>query len=436
MEVPLPPSRFPDQASPPELHELLPETEPAPAAGGWRLGFRALRHRNFRLFIGGQLVSLIGTFMQTMAQSWLVWGLRHSEWLLGAVWFCSQIPVFVLAPIGGLAADRYSRHRIVIATQTLAMLQAFALAALTLSGRVQVWHVFVLATFLGVVNAFDMPGRQSLLIQMTGKEDLLSAISLNSAMFNSARVVGPGVAGLMIAAVGEGRCFLINGLSFLAVIAALAAMRLPRFVRGAVASPWRHLVDGFRYVHRAAEIRTLLIMVGSIAICTMPAMVLMPVFADTVFHRGSQGLGFLMGAMGIGAVVGTLVLARRTKTAGLTDVMFFGALILGTAFILFAWSSSFYVALAVIAAAGFSVMRQNASANTLIQTLIPDDYRGRIMALYSMTVVGVGPFGSLAAGALAGRIGARWTLLLSGVAILGAAALFRSRVRRLAGSFR
>jgi len=373
--------------------------------------------------------------MQTVAQSWLVWGLSHSEWLLGAVWFCAQIPVFVLAPIGGLVADRYSRHRIVIATQTLAMLQAFALAALTLSGRVQVWHVFVLATFLGVVNAFDMPGRQSLLIQMTGKEDLLSAISLNSAMFNSARIVGPAAAGVLVAAVGEGRCFLINGLSFLAVIAALAAMRLPLFVRGAVASPWQHLVDGFRYVHRAADIRTLLMMVGSIAICTMPAMVLMPVFADTVFHRGSRGLGFLMGAMGIGAVVGTLVLARRTKTAGLTDVMFWGALVLGAAFIAFASISSFYLALVVMTAAGFSVMRQNASANTLIQTLIPDEYRGRIMALYSMTVVGVGPFGSLAAGALAGRIGARGTLAVSGVLILVAAAVFQNRIRRLAGSF-
>ena len=427
--MPLPPS-------PPELQELLPGTEPAPAAGGWRLGFRALRHRNFRLFIGGQLVSLVGTFMQTVAQSWLVWGLSHSAWLLGAVWFCAQIPVFVLAPLGGLAADRYSRYRIVIVTQTLLMFQAFALAALTLSGRVQVWHVFVLATFLGVVNAFDMPGRQSLLIQMTGKEDLLSAISLNSAMFNSARVVGPSVAGLVVAAVGEGRCFLINGVSFLAVIAALAAMRLPRFVRGAVAPPWQHLVDGFRYVYRTAEIRTLLLMVGTGAICTMPAMVLMPVFADAVFHRGSRGLGFLMGAMGIGAVVGTLVLARRTKTAGLTDVIFWGAVILGAAFIAFASSTSFYVALVVMMAAGFAVMRQNAAANTLIQTLIPDDYRERIMALYAMTVVGVGPFGSLAAGALAGRIGARWTLAVSGALILMTAAVFRNRVRRLAGSFK
>jgi MFS family permease len=213
-------------------------------------------------------------------------------------------------------------------------------------------------------------------------------------------------------------------------------MRLPPFVRGPIAPPWQHLVDGFRYVRRAAEIRTLLLMVGTSAICTMPAMVLMPVFADAVFHRGPRGLGFLMGAMGIGAVVGTLALARRTKTAGLTDVIFWGAVILGAAFIAFAASTSFWVALVVMTAAGFAVMRQNASANTLIQTLVPDDYRGRIMALYSMTVVGVGPFGSLAAGALAGRIGARWTLAVSGALILIIAAVFRNRVRRLAGSFK
>jgi MFS family permease len=430
LEVPLDPAESPDRVSP------LPEADIASVAGGWRVGFRALRHRNFRLFMGGQLVSLVGTFMQTVAQSWLVWKLAHSEWLLGAVWFCAQIPVFVLAPISGLAADRYSRYRIVIAAQTLAMIQAFILAALTLSGRVQVWHVFVLATFLGVVNAFEMPGRQSLFIELTGKEDLLSAISLNSAMFNSARIVGPAVAGLVVAAVGEGRCFLLNGVSFLAVIAALAAMRMPRFVRGPVASPWEHLMDGFRYIHGAVHIRTLLVMIGAVSVCTMPAMVLMPVFADTVFHRGSQGLGFLMGAMGAGAVVGTLVLARRTKTAGLTDVIFYGALILGAAFLVFASSTSFAIALVVMMAAGFSVMRQNASANTLIQTLIPDDYRGRIMALYAMTVVGLGPFGSLAAGALADRIGARRTLAVSGVLILIAAAVFRRRVRRLAGWFK
>jgi MFS family permease len=417
----------------PGVRELPPENEVAAAPEGWRLGFRALRHRNFRLFAGGQVVSLAGTFMQTVAQSWLVYRLTHSEWLLGAVWFCAQIPVFLLAPLGGLAADRYSRHRLVIATQTLAMFQAFALAGLTLSGRIQVWHVFVLATMLGVVNAFDMPGRQSLLIQMTGKEDLLSAISLNSAIFNAARVVGPAIAGLALARLGEGICFLANGLSFLAVIVALAAMRLAPYVPRKAEAPWRDLVDGFHYVHRSAGVRTLLLMVGAVSITAMPAVVLMPVFADEVFHRGSQGLGFLMGAMGAGAVVGTLVLARRARTSGLATVMCLSALTLGSGFIVFGASSSFYLALAAAMLIGFSVMRHNASANTLIQTLIPDEYRGRIMALYAMTVVGTGPFGSLTAGFLAGHIGARWTLCCGGVLALGAATLFRIRVRRLGG---
>jgi MFS family permease len=414
------------------VQDLPPESSPA----GWRHGFRALRHRNFRLFVGGQIVSLVGTFMQTVALSWLVYRLTRSEWLLGAVWFCAQSPVFVLAPLGGLAADRYSRHRIVIATQTLAMVQAFALAALTLTGHIQVWHILALSTLLGVVNAFDMPGRQSLLIQMTDKADLLSAISLNSAIFNAARVVGPAVAGFVVAALGEGLCFLVNGLTFVAVIAALAAMRLAAAVPRAVASPWQHLLDGFRYAHRAVPIRTLLLMVAAVTVCTMPAVVLMPVFADEVFHRGSLGLGFLMGAMGVGAVAGTLVLARRAETSGLTGVIFLGAVSLGAASFVFALSSSFYVALSMMFVAGFSAMRQNAAANTLIQTLVPDEYRGRTMALYSMTVVGIGPFGSLAAGALAGHIGARRTIVLSGLLIFVAAALFRVRIRSLAGAFK
>ena len=415
--------------------ESLPSTIPAAQADlrGWRQVFRALKHRNFRLFISGQVVSLVGTFMQTVAQSWLVYRLTRSEWLLGITWFCTQIPVFVLGPLGGLAADRYSRHRIVITTQTLSMLQAFLLAGLTLSGRVQVWHILVLATCLGVVNAFDMPGRQSLLIQMTGKEDLLSAISLNSAIFNSARVIGPALAGVVVAAAGEGLCFLLNGVSFLAVIGSLLAMRLPPFQPRATDSPWRHLLEGFRYAHRTPVIRTLLAMIATVTISGMPALVLMPFFADEVFHRGSLGLGFLMGAMGIGAVVGTLVLARRARTSGLTEVIFLGAATLGASFIVFAVSSSFYLSLAMMPLMGFSIMRQNASANTLIQVLIPDEFRGRIMALYSMMVVGMGPFGSLAAGGLARHIGARLTVVCGGALCLLAAGLFRLRVRQLGG---
>jgi MFS family permease len=400
----------------------------AEGRGGLRQTFRALRHRNFRLFLSGQIVSLIGTWMQNVAQAWLVYRLTHSELMLGTAWFCSQIPVFALGPLGGLASDRFCRHKLVIATQVLAMLQALALAALTLSGRVEVWHVLVLAFTLGCINAFDMPARQSLIVQMTAKEDLLNAISLNSAMFNAARVIGPGIAGIVVALAGEGVCFLLNAVSFMAVIVALTAMRLPAFRRQMTDSPWAHLVDGFRYAWRHKKVRSLLAMMAAGTIAGMPAVVLMPFFADEVFGRGSEGLGFLLGAMGVGAVVGTLVLASRTRTDGLPRVVFLSAATMGAAFVVFAFSWSFWLSLAIMPVLGYSVMRQMASANTLIQTSIPDEYRGRIMALYSMTVVGLGPFGSLAAGAMAHAVGARATVLAGGLIALAAAAVFRARM--------
>src|SRR4051794_14429468 len=335
--------------------------------------FRALRHRNFRLFIGGQIVSLVGTWMQNVAQSWLVYRLTHSELLLGTAWFCAQIAVFALGPLGGLAADRFSRHKLVIVTQTLSMLQALVLAGLTLSGKVEVWHILSLAGVLGAINAFDMPGRQALVIQMTSKEDLINAISLNSAVFNAARVVGPGVAGLLLAAVGEGTCFLINGISFLAVILSLTAMRLPHSRPKAHAPMLRHLVDGFRYAANHSAVRRVLCLMGAATLAGMPGLVLMPFFADDIFHRGSRGLGILMGAMGTGAVVGTLTLARRTRLSGLGDVMVFSGLTTGACYLAFAFSPSFYLSLAVMPLIGYSVMRQMASANTTIQTLIPDE---------------------------------------------------------------
>lgn len=399
--------------------------------GSFKQTFRALRHRNFRLFVTGQIVSLVGTWMQNVAQAWLVYRLTHSELLLGTAWFCTQIPVFALAPVGGLASDRYSRHKLVVLTQSLAMLQAFVLAYLTLSGGVAVWHILALSVVLGTVNAFDMPARQSLVVQMAGKEDLLNAISLNSAIFNAARVAGPGLAGLLVASFGEGVCFLLNGLSFLAVIGCLLLMRLPKLERRATASPWSHLVDGFRFAWRDRAVRTLLAMMAVTTISGMPAMVLMPIFADGIFHRGSQGLGYLMGAMGVGAVIGTLVLARRTQTEGLARVIFYSAGTLGAGFVLFALSDSFYASLALMPIIGYSIMRQMASANTLIQTTIPDCYRGRIMALYSMTVVGLGPFGSLLAGAFAEAYGARATVAAGGILAIAAAGVFRMHMRSI-----
>jgi len=329
--------------------------------------------------------------------------------------------------LGGLAADRHSRHRLVILTQTLSMLQAFVLAALTLSGKVQVWQILTLAVGLGTINAFDMPGRQSLIIEMTSKEDLLNAISLNSAIFNAARVVGPAIAGLLVAAFGEGLCFLLNGVSFMAVIGCLLAMRLPKFKRQVQDSPWAHLVQGLKYVHGHRAVRTLLGMMAAVTIAGMPAVVLMPFFADDIFHRGSRGLGILLGAMGVGAVAGTLVLAWRASISGLPKVIFWSALLLGAGFCVFAMSNAFYLSLAIMPVIGYSVMRQMASANTLIQTLIPDEFRGRTMAFYSMTVVGLGPFGSLAAGELAHAYGARVTVLAGGLLAIAAACIFRLR---------
>ena len=416
------PPQFGEDPALPLTAELAPSRVPHT--------FRALRHRNFRLFIGGQIVSLIGTWMQNVAQSWLVYRLTHSELLLGTAWFCAQIAVFALGPLGGIAADRFSRQKVVIVTQTLSMLQAFVLAALTLTGRVQVWHVLALAGLLGVINAFDMPGRQALVIQMTSKEDLINAISLNSAVFNAARVVGPAVAGLLLAVVGEGTCFLINGISFMAVILSLAAMRLPPSRPQAHPPMWRHLVDGFRYAGNHSAVRRVLALMGAATLAGMPGLVLMPFFADDIFHRGSRGLGILMGAMGIGAVVGTLTLARRTRLSGLGNVMVYSGLTTGACYLVFASSPSYYLSLAVMPLIGYSVMRQMASANTTIQTLIPDEYRGRIMALYSMTVVGLGPFGSLAAGAMAGRFGARATMGAGGVLALASSLVFAWHLRR------
>lgn len=403
-------------------------TDSSQAGGGPAFG--ALRHRNFRLFVGGQLVSLVGTWMQNVAQSWLVYRLTHSELLLGTALFCSQIAVFVLGPLGGLAADRFSRHKLVVVTQTCSMLQAFALAALTLTGKVQVWHVLTLAVLLGVINAFDMPGRQSLLIQMTSKEDLLSAISLNSAVFNAARSVGPGVAGLLVAWLGEGVCFLMNGISFLAVIGGLLAMRLAPFERKAAPSPWSHMVEGFRYARGHTDVRRVLSVMAAATFANMPVLVLAPVFADAIFHRGSQGMGYLLAAMGVGAVIGTVGLARSGQAANLQPVIAFNGILMGAATIAFGFSPWYTLSLLIMPVIGYSVFRQMASANTTIQTLILDEYRGRIMSLYSMTIVGLGPFGSLASGALAGHFGTRATTVFGGVLGIVSAAVYGWMIRR------
>ncbi len=387
----------------------------------WAVTLRALRHRNFQLFFGGQIISLTGTWMQSVAQAWLVYSLTKSSFLLGAVGFASQIPIFLLAPLGGTAADRTNRHRLIIATQTTSMLLAGILAWLTLSGRVQVPYIFVLATLLGVVNAFDIPGRQAFLVDMVGKEDLMNAIALNSSIFNGARVVGPAVAGILVAKIGEGWCFAVNAISYIAVIIGLLLMNVHCEPRVSKNSPLADIVEGFRWVNRTRVIRALLLLIGLVSLVGMPYTVLMPVFADKILYGGARGLGILMGATGVGALLGALTLASKTGVKGLGRWVAITCAGFGVSIILFSFSRHFWLSVALLLPAGFSMMLQMACSNTLIQTMVPDQLRGRVMALYSMMFMGMAPFGALFGGALAERMGAPVTVAVGGAAcVLGA----------------
>jgi MFS family permease len=386
---------------------------------------RAMRHRNFQLFFSGQLISLIGTWMQTVAQSWLVYRMTGSSLLLGSVGFASQFPVFLVAPLGGITADRHNRQRVVIATQTVSMVLALVLAALTLSGKVQVWHIFVLAALLGVVNAFDIPGRQSFLVEMVGKEDLMNAIALNSSMFNGARIIGPAIAGVLVAKIGEGWCFFANGVSYIAVIIGLMMMRVERpGHRASTVSPWVHIIEGFRFVRHTAPIRALLLLLGLVSLVAMPYSVLMPIFADKILHGGARGLGILMGATGVGALLGALTLASRSGVHGLGRWVAFSCGGFGISLILFSFSRTFWLSAVLLLPVGFGMMLQMSSSNTLIQAMVPDHLRGRVMSVYSMMFMGMAPFGALFAGALADRVGAPITVAMGAVAAIGGAALF------------
>jgi MFS family permease len=398
---------------------------------------RAFRHRNYRLFFGGQLISLTGTWMQSVAESWLVFRLTGSSALLGVAAFASQFPVFLLAPIGGTVADRHNRHRIIIITQTLSMMLPLVLAALTLSGAVRVWHVFALAAALGVVNAFDIPARQAFLVDMVGREDLMNAIALNSSMVNGARVIGPAVAGLVVAAVGEGWCFLVNGISYIAVIAGLLMMTVHAPRRDATRRPvLTETVDGMRFVIQTAPVRALLLLLGVVSFAGMPYAVLMPVFAESILHGGPKGLGLLMGASGLGALGGALSLASRSGVRGLGRWVAVSATTFGVALIAFSLSRVFWLSAALLVPVGASLMVQMASSNTLIQAMVPDALRGRVMAVYSMMFMGMAPFGALWAGTVAERIGAPETMALGGVVGIAAAAVFGARLPALRGEAR
>jgi MFS family permease len=408
----------PDEASLPAPPELA---QPEPRS---RLDdmFRSLRHRNFQLFFSGQLISLIGTWMQNVAQAWLVYSLTGSSLLLGIVGFAGQIPVFLFAPLGGLAADRWNRHRVVIATQVASMLLAFVLAALTLLHIVKVWEVVVLAALLGVVNAFDVPARQSFLIEMVSREDLMNAIALNSSMFNGARVLGPAIAGITVAKIGEGWCFFANAVSYIAVIIGLVLMQLTPWEKPKhKTSPYEHIKEGFEYVQKTAPMLALVMLIGVVSFVAVPYSVLMPVFADRILHRGAHGLGILMGASGVGALLGALTLAMRRGVKGLGHTVGYSAGLFGVSLILFALSKNFWLSVALIIPVGYGVMLQMSGSNTLIQAMVPDKLRGRAMAVYTMMFMGMAPLGSLFAGALADKIGSPWTVALGGIgAILGA----------------
>ncbi|MCI0485909.1 MAG: MFS transporter [Blastocatellia bacterium] len=380
---------------------------------------RALRHRDYRIYFFGMLVSFTGTWMQHVAQSWLVYRLTGSAWLLGLVGFAGQVPVFLFSPLGGVMADRHSRHRLVVLTQTFSMVQAFLLAWLTMSGRVTVEWVLVLALMLGVANAFDMPARQSLVAELVGKQDLMNAIALNSSMINIARVAGPALAGVMVASFGEGICFLVNALSYIIVLAGLLSMRNEkREQERLTGSTLSNMKEGFAYIRHTVSVGALLALVAIVSVCGLPYIVLMPIFADEILGGGARGLGFMMGAAGMGALAGALTLAARRQVEGLGRVVARSVVALGALLVLFAASRNLALSAALLVPIGFSLMLQLPASNTLLQMVVPDRMRGRVMSFYSMSLMGMTPFGNLLAGAIAARIGAPKTVAAGGVLCL------------------
>lgn len=395
---------------------------------------RSLSHRNFRLFFIGQSISLIGTWMQQVAMSWLVYdGLTKSSWWLGVVACCNQIPSFFLSPLAGVVVDHVNRHRLVIATQIAAMIQAFVLTLLTMQGIIRVEHVVVLSVFIGVVNAFDMPGRQAFLSEMIERrEDLGNAIALNSSMFNGARLIGPALAGIILAWTSAGFCFLINALSYIAVVIALLAMRVPaRTNQRPAQNLMAGLREGFVYAFGFAPIRAILLLVAFMSMVGLSYAVLLPVFATDVLGGTAGTYGALMSAAGVGALTGALMLASRKSILGLGRWIMAMPALLGTAMIGFSFAQSLVPALACVLVAGFAVMMQLASSNTIIQTIVDEDKRGRVMSLYTMAFMGTAPLGSLLAGFCAERVGAPLTVRVAGVCCIAASLVFATQFRTL-----
>ncbi len=390
---------------------------------GVKFIFRALKYRNYRLYFGGQGISLVGTWMQQIAMSWLVYRMTDSAFLLGMVGFLGNLPVLIFAPLAGVLADRWNKLKMIVVIQIAAMVQAAILAALVLTKTITVWELFVLSCFLGLVAAFDIPTRQSFIKDLVEKpNDLSNAIALNSSMVNGARLVGPSVAGILIATTGEGICFLLNAISFVAVIAALLAMRIPPRTSSAQSnSIVREMKDGVKYAYNYLPIRYILMLLSLISLVGMPYTVLMPIFAKNILHGGPHTLGFLMSATGVGALCGAVYLAQRKRVNGLVTVVAISAATFGAGLILFSFSQVLWLSLAMMLITGFGMMVHMASCNTMLQTISDPDKRGRIMSFFTMAFRGVIPFGSLMAGSLAASIGAPYTLALGGAGcVLGA----------------
>ncbi|NWG04900.1 MAG: MFS transporter [Syntrophaceae bacterium] len=400
---------------------------------GMRLIFRALSHRNYRLFFGGQGISLIGTWMQQIAINWLVYRLTDSALLLGVVGFASRIPTFLFASLAGVLADRWNRHRVIVITQTLSMFQAMILATLVLTGTIAVWHIIFLSLFLGLINALDIPTRQSFVVDMIErKEDLGNAIALNSSIVNGARLIGPSVAGMLIATLGEGMCFLLNGLSFIAVILALLAMKItPKKREAKSAEVFRGLKEGFSYAFGFAPIRAVLLLLALVSLMGMPFTVLMPIFAEKILQGGPKALGFLLGATGVGAITGSIYLASRKSVLGLGRIIVITSCLFGIGLIGFSLSRLFWLSLFTMFLTGFGMMVQMASSNTVLQTIVEEDKRGRIMSFYTMAFMGMVPFGSLLAGSLADNIGAPNTVMLGGITCILGSVIFAKKLPKL-----
>ena len=378
--------------------------------------WRALRHRNFKLFFAGQSISLIGTWMTRLATSWLVYRLTHSALLLGIVGFSGQIISFLVGPFAGVWVERLDRRKLLVWTQVFAAIQSLALAALTLAHVINLWEIIALSAFQGLINSLDMPGRQSFLVQMVeDRNDLSNAIAINSSMANGARLVGPAIAGLLIAAFGEGWCFLIDGISYFAVIASLLMMHVkPLQVRRTATSMLEQMREGWDYVRTFRPIRTILLLFGLLSLMGWPYSVLLPIFAGQVLHGGAHTLGWLTGASGVGALASGLSLAVRKSILGLTRMLQIAAAMLGGALILFGLSHTLWLSLVLMVFAGFGLMQGASVSNTIIQSLVPEDKRARVMSYYTMAFFGGAPFGSLLAGTLAHRIGAPHTVMVTG----------------------